>query len=58
MKIGIDVGSTAIKAVFVKSDQIVWKKAIPTRPGQPELVNRMIEKGMEACSVGDKTLLF
>jgi predicted CoA-substrate-specific enzyme activase len=51
MKIGIDVGSTAIKAVFVKSDQIVWKKAVPTKPGQPELVKRIIEEGMEACSV-------
>jgi (R)-2-hydroxyacyl-CoA dehydratese activating ATPase len=51
MKIGIDVGSTAIKTVFVKSDQILWKKAVPTKPGQPEVVNRIIEEGMEACSV-------
>ena len=51
MKIGIDVGSTAIKTVFVESDQIVWKKAVPTKPGQPELVSRIIEEGMEACSV-------
>lgn len=51
MKIGIDVGSTAIKTVFVESDQIVWKKAVPTKPGQPELVNRIIEEGMAACSV-------
>lgn len=51
MKIGIDVGSTAIKIVFVKSDRIVWKQATPTKPGQPELVGRIIEEGMAACSV-------
>ena len=51
MKIGIDVGSTAIKIVFVESDRIVWKQATPTKPGQPELVERIIEEGMAACSV-------
>jgi len=51
MKIGIDVGSTEIKIVFVSSDQMVWKQAVPTKPGQPELVDQLIRKGMAACSV-------
>ena len=51
MKIGIDVGSAAIKVVFVKSDQIVWKQAVPTKPGQPELVDQITKEGIKACSV-------
>ncbi len=51
MKIGIDVGSTAIKVVFVSSEEIVWKMTEPTRPGQSALVESLVHKGMEACSI-------
>ncbi len=62
MKIGIDVGSTGIKIVFVKSgesgrsgesdnsDQIIWKIVVPTKPGQSALVNDLIQQGMAAIS--------
>lgn len=51
MKIGIDVGSTAIKIVFVRDNQMIWKKAVPTKPGQPALVDEMIQQGLEDCSL-------
>ncbi len=51
MKIGIDVGSTSIKIVFVDSDRIIWKKVVPTKPGQSAVVEDLIEQGMNACSV-------
>jgi predicted CoA-substrate-specific enzyme activase len=50
MKIGIDVGSTSIKIVFVDSDRIIWKKVVPTKPGQSDVVDDLIEQGMNACS--------
>ncbi len=50
MKIGVDVGSTSIKIVFVEADRIVWKKAVPTKPGQSALVEDLIEQGLNACS--------
>lgn len=51
MKVGIDVGSTAIKIVFVNSDRAIWKRAIPTKPGQPSLVEDLIDRGMKACDI-------
>jgi predicted CoA-substrate-specific enzyme activase len=59
MKIGIDVGSTGIKIVFVKSggsdkstdpDQIIWKIVVPTKPGQSAMVDDLIQKGLTAVS--------
>ena len=51
MKIGIDVGSTGIKIVFVEADQIVWKTVVPTKPGQDNVVSKLIQEGLDACSV-------
>jgi predicted CoA-substrate-specific enzyme activase len=51
MKVGIDVGSTSIKIVFVESDRIVWKKVVPTKPGQSAVVEHLVELGMNACSI-------
>ena len=51
MNIGIDVGSTAIKIVFANSDQIIWKQAVATKPGQPEIVDQVIREGLQACSL-------
>ncbi len=56
MKIGVDVGSTGIKVVFVESgrsggpDQIIWKTVVPTKPGQSALVDKLIAKGLNALS--------
>ncbi len=51
MKIGIDVGSTAVKVVFVKNGTMVWNKAVPTQPGQQMIVDRLIEEGLHALSI-------
>ncbi len=51
MKIGIDVGSTGIKIVFVSSDRIIWKNVVPTKPGQSAMVDELIQEGMDAGSV-------
>ncbi len=57
MKIGIDVGSTGIKIVFVGSggseesadpDQIIWKIVVPTKPGQSAMVDDLIQQGLTA----------
>ena len=48
MKIGLDLGSTAIKIVFLEQNEIVWKKVVPTVPGQEKIANRLIEEGLAA----------
>ncbi|WP_022668605.1 acyl-CoA dehydratase activase [Desulfospira joergensenii] len=53
MKIGIDVGSTGIKIVFLEPGapgKILWKTVVPTKPGQASLVNGLVEQGLLACS--------
>ena len=46
VKVGIDLGSTAIKVVFVENEQIVWKQVVPTIPGQAQVANDLIAKGL------------
>jgi predicted CoA-substrate-specific enzyme activase len=43
--IGLDLGSTAIKAVIVEGQEILWKGAVPTAPDQEVLASGLIEKG-------------
>lgn len=48
MKIGIDVGSTGIKIVFLSwENRVIWKKVVPTRPGQKAVVDQMIKEGLK-----------
>ncbi len=56
MKIGIDVGSTGIKIVFVKESAPVWKKVVPTKPGQSSLVNKLIGQGLNALNIEQKDI--
>jgi predicted CoA-substrate-specific enzyme activase len=44
-KIGIDLGSTAIKAVIVEGGEIVWRGAVPTAPDQETLADGLIKAG-------------
>lgn len=53
MEIGIDVGSTGIKIVLVESGRIIWKKVVPTKPGQSDVVEDLIKQGLNACSVSN-----
>ncbi len=50
MNIGVDIGSTAVKMVFIKDDEIIREEVSPTVPGQKELVERMISGGLDALS--------
>ena len=50
-KVGIDLGSTAIKAVIIQDREIVWKKAIPTAPGQEVLAQDIVREGMEELGI-------
>ena len=51
MEIGIDVGSTGIKIVFVDKDQIIWKKVVPTKPGQSDVVQDLVQQGLTECGM-------
>ncbi len=46
VKVGIDLGSTAIKVVFLKNREIVWKSVVPTIPGQAQIANDLIVQGL------------
>ena len=45
-KVGIDLGSTAIKIVIVKEREIIWKKVAPTVPGQEAFALDMMREGL------------
>lgn len=53
LKIGLDLGSTAIKTVFVKDLEVIWKKAVPTAPGQEALALKVIENGLADLDMGE-----
>ncbi|MDR1079509.1 MAG: acyl-CoA dehydratase activase [Deltaproteobacteria bacterium] len=44
-RIGLDLGSTAIKAVIVEGSEILWTGAVPTAPDQEALASDLIERG-------------
>ena len=48
--IGIDLGSTAIKVVFVQAGAMVWQAAVPTAPGQEALAQKVIAQGLRELS--------
>ena len=47
IKAGIDLGSTAIKIVFIENKEILWKKAVPTLPGQAQIADDLISEGLK-----------
>lgn len=49
--VGVDLGSTAIKVVFVQNNTLIWHKAIPTAPGQEALANKVIEEGIRELDI-------
>ncbi|MBU1194363.1 MAG: hypothetical protein KKE62_01140 [Proteobacteria bacterium] len=57
MKIGIDVGSTGIKIVFVDQTRLIWKKVVPTKPGQSSLVQELMNQGLAACHAQQADIL-
>jgi predicted CoA-substrate-specific enzyme activase len=51
MKIGLDLGSTAIKAVFVDGEDMVWRGLAPTAPGQEAIAARLVDEGRRALGL-------
>ncbi|MDR3154891.1 MAG: acyl-CoA dehydratase activase [Deltaproteobacteria bacterium] len=53
--IGVDLGSTAIKMVLVKSWEIEWSRKVPTAPGQEALALELVRGAMDerGLSEGD-----
>ncbi|MDY6843692.1 MAG: acyl-CoA dehydratase activase [Thermodesulfobacteriota bacterium] len=49
--VGIDLGTAAIKVVFIDKDNILWAKALPTLPQHSEVCEQLLKEGMETVSV-------
>ncbi len=51
IKVGLDLGSAAIKMVFTDGKDILWAKALPTVPKPTTVCDRLINEGIEALSI-------
>jgi predicted CoA-substrate-specific enzyme activase len=56
IKVGLDLGSTAIKAVFTEDARILWRGVVPTVPGQEETSSRLIETGLRELGCGQNDI--
>jgi predicted CoA-substrate-specific enzyme activase len=52
-RIGLDLGSTAIKLVLVKGLDIIWSRKVPTAPGQESLALEMVREAMGQNGLAD-----
>lgn len=48
---GIDIGSAAIKIVFVDGHNILWNKTVPTVPRAGDVCRELLKEGMESLSI-------
>lgn len=55
--VGVDLGSTAIKVVFVQNEELLWHKAVPTAPGQEALARQVIAEGLQATGLSEADIL-
>jgi len=55
LKIGIDLGSTAIKVAFINGENLIWRGLAATAPGQESIATRLIEEGYLALSLTAST---
>ncbi|MDR2527421.1 MAG: acyl-CoA dehydratase activase [Synergistaceae bacterium] len=46
VRIGLDLGSTAVKAVILDGDRLLWRGVRPTTPGQEALASALIDEGL------------
>jgi predicted CoA-substrate-specific enzyme activase len=51
-RVGLDLGSTAIKAVITEGDRMVWRGVRPTAPGQEAAARELFEEGLAALGAG------
>ncbi|MDR2459632.1 MAG: acyl-CoA dehydratase activase [Deltaproteobacteria bacterium] len=52
-KIGLDLGSTAIKMVLVKGDKVEWSRLVATAPGQEALALDLVKGALTERGLGD-----
>ncbi|MDR2612709.1 MAG: acyl-CoA dehydratase activase [Deltaproteobacteria bacterium] len=52
-RVGLDLGSTAIKAVITEGEAILWTGAVPTVPDQEALAFELVEKGRVELGLPD-----
>jgi predicted CoA-substrate-specific enzyme activase len=53
LRIGLDLGSTLIKVVFVDDEELIWRGLAPTAPGQEKIAARLMEEGRGALGLSD-----
>lgn len=46
--VGIDLGTAAVKAVFIEGRSLLWSKALPTVPQYVKVCEQLIEDGLKA----------
>jgi predicted CoA-substrate-specific enzyme activase len=46
VRVGLDLGSTAIKAVFTEEGEVLWRGVLPTVPGQETVASALIDAGL------------
>lgn len=55
-RIGLDLGSTAIKLVVNKDNEIKWYKKVATAPGQDKLARHMIESALDDYGIAENDI--
>lgn len=53
---GIDIGSSAIKAVFVENGTLVWSRTRPSTASSADLCEQLFREGLEALAVREGDL--
>ncbi len=53
---GVDLGTAAIKVVFVDKCNLLWAKAIPAVPQNIEAAERLLKQGLETLSIQKRDL--
>ncbi|MDR1045566.1 MAG: acyl-CoA dehydratase activase [Candidatus Adiutrix sp.] len=52
-KIGLDLGSTAIKAVLVNGNDMAWRRKVATAPGQDHLAMGLVKDALEQLGLAE-----
>ena len=55
-KIGLDLGSTAIKMVLVKEQSVEWSRKVPTAPGQEHLAMTLVKDALDQCGLAESDI--
>lgn len=54
--VGIDLGTAAIKVVFIDGINLLWAKALPTIPQHLKVCGQLLREGLEALSINKEDL--